>query len=261
MCPKQYEFANVKKIPRQISAGESFGASVHNTLRKWGERETESGKRKAENDQLHLFGADEEIVRAPLSVIHLIELWHSSFIVEGYATRKDADAARKRGETLMRHFFEWWSREPREIIAVEKGFVWNDRDSKDGKDSKDSKEITITGRFDRVEKVAGGVRIIDYKTTAPREQENVDEDLQLSIYALAAEATFGLPCVELVLLFLREDGITEVISKRSPEDLVSARSVIKTLADGISSKDFHADPAAAKCGRCPYRGICPASAV
>ncbi len=272
-CPKQYEFANVKKIPRQISAGESFGASVHGALAKWGRLEVgnrELGK-SGTGDQLHLFSENISAADQVLTLEIMLSFWHQSFIVEGYVSKTDADMARKRGEKIMRYFFEWWSREKREVVAVERGFSLKLAEGTEGIDGTTvhtssvpfvtSAPSVLTGRFDRVEKVAGGVRIIDYKTTAPREQEDVDTDLQLSIYALAAETMFGVSCVELLLLFLRENGITEVISKRSPTDLTSARSVIKTLADGISRKDFHPDPDAVKCGRCPYRGICPASAV
>ena len=38
-CPRQYEFSNIKKVPWGISEGESFGSSVHNALKKWGEAE------------------------------------------------------------------------------------------------------------------------------------------------------------------------------------------------------------------------------
>lgn len=249
-CPRQYEFANVKKIPRQISAGESFGSSVHNALAAFGKKEMENGKLKMEKDQLTLFVDDEEPQENSLTVESLIEIWHQSFIVEGYASKEDADSARKRGEQIMRLFYDWWQTTPRDVLAIETGFKWESPDV-----------FTVAGRFDRVEKVHGGVRIIDFKTGATRPQAAVDTDLQLSIYALAAQEAFGLPCTELSLLFLREDGVTEVKTMRSNEQLKAAMEQMDTIVEGIDTEEFEPTPSRAKCSRCPYRGICDSAEV
>jgi len=45
----------------------------------------------------------------------------------------------------------------------------------------------LTGRIDRVDRAPdGSVVIVDYKTGKARSQEDADESLQLSIYAMAA---------------------------------------------------------------------------
>ncbi|MBT4120085.1 MAG: PD-(D/E)XK nuclease family protein [Candidatus Peribacter sp.] len=247
-CPKQFEFANVKKIPRQISAGESFGSSVHNTLSKWGKLEAEKGKKKEEKDQLTMFEEPEEEA-VPLTIDLLLDLWHQSFIVQGYSSKVDADSARTKGEVLMQKFYEWWEKETREVIAIEKGFsIAVDID-------------TIKGRFDRIERTAGKLIVIDYKTGGMRTQEEVDEDLQLSIYALACQDLFGEPCDELVLFFLSEEGITEVVTKRTPKQLSKAGDVIGSLSEQIDDEKFTATPSESACRRCPYRSICENSAV
>ena len=271
-CPKQYEFSVIKKIPRGISAGESFGSSVHNALAKWGRVEMQhlgaasgQGERSTGNGtfQLPLFQEAADSTPVLLTPKTLSGFWHTSFIVEGYESKADADSARERGEKLMDHFYDWWKGEEREVLAVESGFVW--KDSKDTEDSEDSEdEMVITGRFDRVERTSSGVRVIDYKTTSPRTQEDVDTDLQLSIYALAAMQEFGLKdegAVELVLLFLREEGVTAVRTKRSTADLTEASARISTLATGMQDRDFTANPSQKVCSRCPYKSICEDSVV
>jgi RecB family exonuclease len=47
---------------------------------------------------------------------------------------------------------------------------------------------TVVGRIDRIDRSApdGSVAIIDYKTGKARDQEDADESLQLSLYAIAA---------------------------------------------------------------------------
>ena len=47
----------------------------------------------------------------------------------------------------------------------------------------------VSGRFDRLDRVDGGeVEIVDYKTGKPKTQEDAEDSLQLSIYALAARS-------------------------------------------------------------------------
>lgn len=239
-----------EKIPRQISAGESFGSSMHNALKKWGEAELEHQPKEPRDNQLSLFMEEPEKPAADLTQEQLIAYWHASFIVEGYASREDADAARKRGEQIMKLLYDWWAKKPRTVKAVETGFSWESPDL-----------FTVAGRFDRVEQTSDGVRIIDFKTGAPRTQEEVDTDLQLSIYALAAKEAFGVPCTELSLLFLREDGITEITTERSEKQLQEAISEMDSLVEGIDSDTYPPDPTEVKCDRCPYRGICDAAKV
>ena len=254
-CPKKYEFAVIKKIPRQISAGESFGSSVHNTLKKWGEIEIRE-QRTENREQQSLFGKEPLAGNSalasdlfPLTSDFLVSLWHSSFIIEGYESRLEADFGRRRGEALLTHFFEWWQRQPRAVLTVETGF------------KVPIDEIIISGRFDRVEDNGDGVHIIDYKTSKPRSQDEIDADLQLSIYAMAAEESFGKPCTELTMLYLSEDALVERTTARSSGQLTDARKQIRALYERLEEKDYHPNPSREKCRTCPYRGVCSASAV
>jgi len=253
-CPRQYEFAFVKKLSRVISAGESFGSSVHNALKKWGEEEVKamSHKRSAISGQLTLLPQDGAVrYSSQLTDDRLRALWHQSFIVEGYPSKAEADAARVRGEKLMEHFYEWWQKEERDVIAVEAGFSIPIT----GHQS----PTTLTGRFDRVERDGEGVRIIDFKTTVPRDQASADADLQLSIYALAAQEAFGLPCTTLSLLFLSENGVIERITRRSASHLGEAQEQIARLRTGMAAGDFSPSPSPTKCHRCPFRNVCDAA--
>lgn len=244
-CPRQYEFANVKKISRSISAGESFGSSVHNTLSKWGKMEMESAKPNNPDGQLKLFTEDVPVVVHSFTEEKLVELWHQSFIYQGYDSKVDGDKARAKGEVLMKHFFQWWSTKKREVLTVETGFVIEDANAR--------------GRFDRVEKEGDGSHVIDFKTGGMRTQQEVDEDLQLSVYTLAAEQEFAMPCSKLTLLFLHEDGITEVSTTRSSMQLHKAKELISTLGDRIEDMLYDPTPSEDACRRCPYQGICDAA--
>lgn len=246
-CPKQYEFMAVKKIPRRISSGESFGSSIHNTLKRWGELEILLQEDAPIKKQLKLFAEheDEIIKNQPLELTTLLSMFRECFIAQGYENRAAMDSALLRGESLLRRFFEWWKREKRNVVSIESGFKL---------------EIGLTmlsGRFDRIERNKEGLVIIDYKTSEPRSQESVDNDLQLSIYALAASKE-GERVDRLSLLFLGEDEVIERKTNRSESQLKDAITAIRLLNEGIEKKDFRATPTREKCRSCPYREICSA---
>lgn len=258
-CPRQYEFSHVKKIPWGISEGESFGGSVHNALKRWGELELGDrgsgvGRRKQKTDgvrgdQMGLFKEHAVPQEKILTEQKLLEIWHETFVFDTYKTRFEADFARRRGEEIMRQFHMWWSQVPRSVAAVEKGF------------SIEIDGMTITGRLDRIEQTEQGVRIVDYKTTASCTQAEADADLQLSLYALAAEHLFEKPCTELLLLFLSDEGTVERSTARSASQLKDARTQLKLIRERMEAKDFRPTPSAQVCKRCPYRGICDVAAV
>jgi len=232
--------------------------------------EAAAAKEPSLQEQTMMFAADKTPLAADaLSEQTMVALWHQNFIVDSYATRVEADFARKRGERMMHYFYDWWRGacppkldlsgvalakteerrwDPRQVIAVEKGFTLH----ADG--------LALTGRFDRVESMGEGVRVIDFKTGAIRHQTEVDADLQLSVYALAAAETFKKPCAELSLLFISEEGVTEHRTTRNEQQLRDALTQIRLLTERMASRDYHPTPSFAKCSVCPYRRICDASA-
>ncbi len=251
-CPKQYEYLYVKKLSKGISDRESFGTSVHSALKRWGElemRRTEDGGQRTDS-QPQLFAEEPSTLpKIELTQETLIDLWHQCFIVEGYATRVEADMARLRGVELLRYFYDWWGKEEHHVVAVETGF----KVTVEG--------VECTGRFDRVEQLSGGVRIIDFKTGHPVTQEQADSDLQLSLYAIAAAEQLKQPCVELVLLFLSEEGVLPVSTMRNSAQLNDAGKLIVALKDRLASGDYQPTPSVKICGNCPFRGVCPAAAI
>ncbi len=227
---------------------------MHSTLKKWGEAEMLSRPKdvSTREDQLKLFVAEEVTPETKeLTETLLLKYWHESFVFEGYANRMDADFQRNRGAALLANFFQWWQEEPREVLIVEKGF----------KVTLPSSQHVLTGRFDRVERTAGGLRIIDFKTGAPRDQIAVDADVQLSLYAMAAQNMWDEPVVELSLLFFGDDGMIERKTTRNTSQLIDAEKSMKHILERIEAGDYTPDPAYEKCKRCPFKGVCPASAA
>lgn len=242
----------MKKLPRPISQGESFGSSIHNTLRRFGLLEMETAGPSLKK-QLTLFTEDHpHDARPELTLTTLLSLWRQCFIAEGYASRAAMDSALQAGEAALTAFFGWWQTQPREVLAVEKGFSLA---------VPGTPGLAVSGRFDRVERTEKGLIVIDFKSSGPRPEEHLRTDLQLSLYALAAADIWREPVASLVILSVTENGVTEQATSRSAAELRDALKTVRILHERIESRDFSATPSAGVCRHCPYRGICPSRAV
>ena len=253
-CPKQYEFAFVKKVPRAISMGESFGSSIHLALKKWGELEASLAPKNPAG-QIALFTEEPHGSDRKLDLTTLKTLWRQSFVSQGYESRAAQDSALLQGDHALEHFFRWWLTEKREVAACEKGFTV------DLPASADKPAVSIAGRFDRVERTEKGLVVVDFKSGQPRDQQYVDTDLQLSIYAAAVQRIWNEPAAELKLLFLGEEELVERVTTRNPSQIADAMKIIRLLADDMEGKNYKPSPSVEKCRSCPYREICPARAV
>ena len=112
----------------------------------------------------------------------------------------------------------------------------------------------VSGRFDRLDRVDGGeVEVVDFKTGKPKTQEDADESLQLSIYALAARSLGHTPSA---LVFINLQNGIAIESRRSAQQLLEAEKLVADVAAKIAAGEFEPKPGPA-CGRCSYHSICP----
>jgi ATP-dependent exoDNAse (exonuclease V) beta subunit len=112
----------------------------------------------------------------------------------------------------------------------------------------------VRGRLDRLDHLASGeVSIVDYKTGRPKTQDDADDSLQLSIYAMAARSLGHTPSS---LVFINLQNGTAVESRRSDGDLREAELKIAEIARKIEAGEFDPKPSS-RCFWCSYNSICP----
>jgi len=99
------------------------------------------------------------------------------------------------------------------------------------------------------------VEIVDYKTGKARKDSEASKDLQLSIYAIAAEEIFELNPVRLVFHYLQDNK--RQATTRTAKQLKEAQRIVQETAAEIRAGEFRAKPGF-HCRSCSYRPICPA---
>jgi putative RecB family exonuclease len=116
----------------------------------------------------------------------------------------------------------------------------------------------VTGRIDRIDRLnpAGVVMIVDYKTGAPKSEEDAEESLQLSLYAIAARQQWGHTPVRLAFHNLEDDSIVSTAPDLGQEK--KTRTAVASVAKGIAEKKFEPKPSFS-CRFCEYQTICPAT--
>lgn len=130
----------------------------------------------------------------------------------------------------------------------------------------------VRGRVDRVDRLGGtgsvavggdadraGVEyeLIDYKTSRPKTAEQLRDDIQLSLYALAAREDWKLECSQQAYYYVLDD--LKVPVARDQRDAESVKDIVLQVGDGILAQEFEATPSRSACSICDYRIVCPAA--
>ena len=238
-CPLQYALQQVYRIPVAARvAAYTFGSTAHAAFEAFTRERRERAAR-----------GDPAPTRADLE-----RLFWEHWEPEGFPDQVAEDAYRRRTRRLLDHFWEGELASVGEALHEELAFELR-LDPADG-----SAPVLVGGSIDRIDRLpSGGLEVIDYKTGDPGSQKGVDENLQLSIYALACRDALGLGTPERVTLYFTEHA-TRMSTTRTDAQLDAAREELLVRAARIRSGDFHATPSSFTCGRCDYRRICPSRA-
>ena len=224
-CPLRFKLEREWNLPREVSASLHYGAAMH--------------------DVLHTF-YDAQRYQREISDDDLLEQFRSVLASAGIADRYQYELYLRQGNEQLRQFFEAarGSAAP-EVMETEHRFELQVGSAK------------LIGRVDRMDRTGPDtVAIVDYKTGKPKTQEDADESLQLSLYALAARETLGKRADRLI--FHNLENNTPVCTTRTDTELEAAKVRVQKVADGIAQGEFPPNPKY-HCAFCPYRNLCPAT--
>ncbi len=226
-CPLRYRYAHVLRIPVRLHHALVYGNAVHQAIR--------------------LYNLNASSGRAtPLESLH--EVFRSHWRSEGFLTRQHEELRLAEGLEALAAFHAHEEAEAITPDYVERRFSLVDGD------------LRLVGAFDRIDLLASGGRLIDYKTSSPLSPEEADartkDSRQLAIYSLAFARLFGHLPASVELRFLSP---TLVVGHATPTDRTvdRAQTEIDEVAHGIRSAEFRAEPTYQACRFCPYAGLCP----
>lgn len=228
ICPLQYKYQYLIKIPTPPSAAMSFGITVHNTLFKF--------YRQFQTDNQ----TDKE---------ELFRLLAEEWIPLGYSSLKHQAQMKKTGRKILGKYYATFHSSRLRILDLEKPFK-----------VKIAAQVFLTGKIDRVDQLKQNrIEIIDYKTGKKPAEKEIVRSLQLSIYALAAhnKSLYNkkLEAIDLSFYYLQNNERV-TFQKEEAEIKVVIQKILEIVRQ-IRTSNFPYKKGR-HCSYCSFRMICPA---
>ncbi len=223
ICPLKYKFARVFRIPQEPTIHQRFGIALHQVLER--------------------FHAQPKEQR---SLESLMELFHISWRRSGFGDSDDELQFRERATQALRAYWERDRESESEAVWFERSFAF-----KIG-------PHLLRGRVDRVDRHPDGTyELIDYKTGRAKTEQELKEDVQLSVYQMGARESWGLETSAQSYFYVLTGERVPV--EHSEEELERVRATVSDIAGGILKQRFEPTPSPDVCRFCDYRIICPAA--
>jgi DNA helicase II / ATP-dependent DNA helicase PcrA len=223
-CPMKYMFQYMWNLRGSPHAQITFGNVMHTTVKEC-VGEIRKGRSVPFEEVMSIYERE----------------WSAAGFIDEFHEREYHKAGREQLEVFHRSYCA----APADVLHQEKSF-----------ELPLDHEVVVTGRIDQINRMPGGeVEIVDYKTGRPRDAKKADADLQLSVYALAAQEVLDLIPGRLVFYNL---GTNEAVgSTRDKKTLAAVKQKIAEVADQIRAGEFSPKPGFA-CGYCDFKPLCPA---
>lgn len=235
-CPLRYKFARVLRIPTEQTPHQRFGIVVHQVL-----------------ERFHCDGAQ------TLEQMH--ELLDAGWRRAGFGESEyEVELLAKARAALDRYHARLRGHDA-EPVWFERSFSFR------------LGPHHLRGRVDRVDRIRDGAagnagetggseagaqeqyELIDYKTSRPKSAEQLKDDVQLSLYALAAREDWGLGSSRQAYYYVLDD--LKVPVPRGAQDEASVEQLVMKVGEGILAQEFEPTPSHAACSICDYRIVCP----
>jgi len=168
-------------------------------------------------------------VPPPPSLEELLQFYEQNWLSEGYESTEEEARYKSYGQEILAKFWQIHQADFRMPVAVERLF----NISIEG--------VRLVGYIDRVDKLdSGGLSIVDYKTNKELfTTEDMEKDLQLTLYQLAAEQTWQLPVEKLTLYHFRTNTPCSC-RPRDEVQLNETKRLVLEIAEGIAQQKFPA---------------------
>jgi DNA helicase-2/ATP-dependent DNA helicase PcrA len=224
-CPLKYKFARVFGIPQEPTINQRFGILFHNVLERF-------------------LSEPPEDEREGLKTLN--RLFESGWRRNGFGSSDDELQYRDRGREALRLFWDNERHSEAEPVWLEKKF-----DFKVG-------EHHVRGRVDRVDRHPDGeYELIDYKTGERRTAAQLESDLQLALYRMAAREAWDIEAATGSYYYVLDGD--KVAAPTKPDDAERVERTVLQVGEGVLSQDFEPRPSPSVCSWCDYRLICPAA--
>ncbi len=237
LCPQKYKFQEIDRIPAAKSKAAVFGTHLHSTL-----------KFMFSHDPL--FPTLDEVLN------FFRENWPPQEKME--VTPEEKQLYLEAGEKMLKNFYAKNAPWNFAVVDLESRFEVLIEDTR-------RKEThVLAGRIDRIDKSEDGYEVIDYKTSRRMpSQDEVDRDLQMSIYSLGLQRRWPhlkAEDIRLSLYFLKH-GEKLSTSRSAEATLATTHDLLRDLSAiqaKLSTGERFEPAPGPHCDWCPYRPICPA---
>ena len=223
-CPLRYKFARVLRIPTEQTVHQRFGIVVHQVL-----------------ERFHSEGGT--------TLTRMLELLDAGWRRGGLAVEGPDGELLEKARAALGTYHARLHGQDSEPVWFERGFSFR------------LGPHHLRGRVDRVDRLGEGAEaeyeLIDYKTSRPRTVEQLEDDIQLSLYALAAREDWKLSSSRQAYYYVLDD--LRVPVPRGERDAEELRDLVLSVGEGILAQDFEPKPSPGGCAICDYRIVCPAA--
>ncbi|HXR28269.1 MAG TPA: PD-(D/E)XK nuclease family protein [Solirubrobacteraceae bacterium] len=223
-CPLRYKFARVLRIPSEQTIHQRFGIVVHQVLERYHSEDA-------------------------TTLARMLELLDTGWRRAGFGDGERELALREKAGAALTRYHARLEAESSKPVWFERQFSFR------------LGPHHLRGRVDRVDRLVDGAEqryeLIDYKTSRPKTALALRDDVQLSLYALAAREAWQLESSCQAYYYVLDD--LKVPVPRSERDAESVRDVVLEVGEGILAQAFEPTPSPAACSICDYRIVCPAA--
>ncbi len=224
-CPLRYKFARVFRIPQEPTVHQRFGILVHQVLERFHARTGASG-----------------------TLAELLGLLDSGWRRAGFADSEEERQLRGKATSALTQYHSRFQQEPSEPVWFERPFTFK------------LGPHVLRGRVDRIDRLPGGqYELIDYKTGRPKGAAELEDDVQLALYAVGAREAWQLNAARQAYYYLLDDRKVTLPDDGGGARAAWVREVAEEVAQGVLAQEFEPTPSFAACSTCDYRLVCPAA--